>query len=74
VNQTQLISENNSLGISKPALVVRFNTINPQNAIEDAIKDLVQNSFRHKNQTVVVTGLLLVGDRIVDAVQMRVVG
>ena len=55
-------------------LVVPFDMINPQNTIEDAIRELTKQNLLLKNQTVVVIGSLLVGDQIVDAVQMRVVG
>lgn len=52
-------------------LVVPFDMINPENTIEDALKELVQNGHVLKGQTVVVIGSILVGDQIVDAVQMR---
>jgi pyruvate kinase len=54
-------------------LVVPFDMINPQNTIEDAIKELAEKDLLRKNQTVVVIGSILVGDQIVDAVQMRTV-
>jgi pyruvate kinase len=54
-------------------LVVPFDMINPENTIEDALKDLIQRNLLQKNQTVVVIGSILVGDQIVDAVQMRTV-
>jgi hypothetical protein len=47
--------------------------INPENTIEAALKALVQQGRLHKNATVVVIGSILVGEQIVDAVQMRVV-
>lgn len=55
-------------------LVVPFDMINPENTIEDAIKELLQKGHLTKGQTVVVIGSILVGDQVVDAVQMRVVG
>ena len=55
-------------------LVVPFDMINPENTIEDALKSLRQQGLLEKNQTVVVIGAILVGDQVVDAVQMRVVG
>src|SRR5215469_9681912 len=53
--------------------VVPFDMINPENTIEAALKALVQQGRLHKNATVVVIGSILVGEQIVDAVQMRVV-
>jgi pyruvate kinase len=52
-------------------LVVPFDMINPENTIEDALKELIQKGHVLKGQTVVVIGSILVGDQIVDAVQMR---
>ncbi|TAL01074.1 MAG: pyruvate kinase [Verrucomicrobia bacterium] len=54
-------------------LVVPFDMINPENTIEPAIKEMVGNGLLHAGQTVVVIGSILVGEQIVDAVQMRVV-
>ena len=54
-------------------VVVPFDMINPENTIEDALKELVQRKLLQKNQTVVVIGSILVGEQIVDAVQMRTV-
>ena len=53
--------------------VVPFDMINPENTIEAALKALLQQGRLHKNATVVVIGSILVGEQIVDAVQMRVV-
>ncbi|HXS68283.1 MAG TPA: pyruvate kinase [Candidatus Polarisedimenticolia bacterium] len=53
--------------------VVPFDMINPENTIESAIKTLLESGRLHKGATVVVIGSILVGDQIVDAVQMRVV-
>jgi pyruvate kinase len=55
------------------SFVVPFDLINPENTIEAALKMLVEQGRLHKNQTVVIVGSILVGDQIVDAVQMRVV-
>lgn len=55
-------------------LVVPFDMINPENTINDAITELLQKGHLAKGQTLVVIGSILVGDQIVDAVQMRVVG
>lgn len=54
-------------------LVVPFDMINPENTIEPAIKQMARNGLLHKGQTVVVIGSILVGEQIVDAVQMRTV-
>jgi pyruvate kinase len=53
--------------------VVPFDMINPENTIEAAIKTLLARGRLHKGATIVVIGSILVGDQIVDAVQMRVV-
>jgi len=53
--------------------VVPFDLINPENTIEAALKILVEQGRLQKGQTVVIVGSILVGDQIVDAVQMRVV-
>jgi len=53
--------------------VVPFDLINPENTIETSLKILVEQSRLRKGTTVVIIGSILVGDQIVDAVQMRVV-
>lgn len=53
--------------------VVPFDMINPENTIEPAIKHIVSKGLLTKGQTVVVIGSILVGEQIVDAVQMRTV-
>ncbi|HEV2208703.1 MAG TPA: pyruvate kinase [Verrucomicrobiae bacterium] len=53
--------------------VVPFDVINPENTIEAALKTLSQESRLSAGNTVVVIGSIVVGDQIVDAVQMRVV-
>ncbi|MFO1475662.1 MAG: pyruvate kinase [Verrucomicrobiota bacterium] len=62
-----------SLSYGVTPLVSTFDLINPENTIESALKLLVDEGRLHKNTTVVVIGSILVGDQIVDAVQMRVV-
>jgi pyruvate kinase len=54
-------------------LVVQFDVINPENTIEMALKDLLQQGQIHSGATVVIISSILSGDQIVDAVQMRVV-
>jgi pyruvate kinase len=53
--------------------VVPFDLINPENTIDDALKSLSRMNCLHAGNTVVVIGSVLVGEQIVDAVQMRVV-
>jgi pyruvate kinase len=53
--------------------VVPFDLINPENTIEAALKILVEQGRLHQGTTVVIIGSILVGEQIVDAVQMRVV-
>jgi len=47
--------------------------INPENIIEAALKSLVEQGHLKPGATVVIVGSILVGEQIVDAVQMRVV-
>ncbi len=53
--------------------VVDFDLINPENTIEAALKTLVEQNRLRTGTTIVVIGSILVGEQIVDAVQMRVV-
>src|SRR6185369_7270520 len=53
--------------------VVPFDLINPENTIEASLKMLIEQGRLHKGTTVVIIGSILVGDQIVDAIQMRVV-
>ena len=53
--------------------VVEFDLINPENTIEAALKSLVAQGRLHTGTTVVIIGSIMVGEQIVDAVQMRVV-
>jgi pyruvate kinase len=53
--------------------VVDFDFINPQNTIEMALKNLVDQGRLHTGASVVVIGAISVGTEIVDTVQMRVV-
>jgi pyruvate kinase len=55
------------------SFVVPFDMINPENTIEAALKSLLAQGRLHKGATVVVIGSILVGEQIVDAVQMRTV-
>jgi pyruvate kinase len=53
--------------------VVAFDLIEPQNTIETALKTLVEKGRLRTGNTVVIIGLIMVGEQIVDAVQMRVI-
>jgi pyruvate kinase len=53
--------------------VVPFDLINPENTIETSLKILVEQGRLRKGTTVVIIGSILVGEQIVDAVQMRIV-
>ena len=53
--------------------VIPFDLINPENTIEAALTALAEQRQLDKGNTVVIIGSILVGDQIVDAVQMRVV-
>lgn len=54
-------------------LVVPFDLINPENTIEGALKSLVAQGHLRTGSMTVVIGSVLIGEQIVDAVQMRVV-
>ncbi len=53
--------------------VIPFDLINPENTIDGALKHLVARGKLKAGNTVVIIGSILVGEQIVDAVQMRVV-
>jgi len=53
--------------------VVPFDLINPENTIEAALKSLKAQGRLKTGATAVIVGSILVGEQIVDAVQMRVV-
>jgi hypothetical protein len=53
--------------------VVPFDLLEPQNTIETALKVLMKKGRLRKGSTVVIIGLIMAGEEIVDAVQMRVV-
>ena len=62
-----------TLSYSVTPVVVPFDMINPENTIETALKTLAGQGCVRKGTTVVVIGSILVGEQIVDAVQMRTV-
>ena len=62
-----------SLSWGVTPMVIPFDMINPQNTIESALKIMIEGGHLKKGNTVVIIGSILVGDQIVDAVQMRVV-
>jgi pyruvate kinase len=62
-----------SLSWGVTPMVIPFDLINPQNTIETAFKIMVADGHLKKGQTAVIIGSILVGDQIVEAVQMRVV-
>ena len=53
--------------------VVPFDLLEPQNTIETALKFLVKEGRLRTGSTVVIIGLIMAGEEIVDAVQMRVI-
>ena len=52
--------------------VIPFDLFNPQNTIETALQTLMKQGQLRPGSTVVIIGLIMVGEEIVDAVQMRV--
>jgi pyruvate kinase len=53
--------------------LMEFDFINPQNTIEMALTNLVEQGHLSKGASVVIIGAISVGTEIVDTVQMRVV-
>jgi hypothetical protein len=51
--------------------VVPFDLINPENTVETALKTLIEQGRLHRGNNIVIIGLTLVGEQIVDAVHMR---
>jgi pyruvate kinase len=51
--------------------VVPFDLINPENTVETALKTLVEQRRIHRGNNIVIIGLTMVGEQIVDAVHMR---
>lgn len=62
-----------TLGWGIVPFAVPFDMINPENTIDGAIKSLRVQGRLTEGSTVVVIGSIMVGEQIVDAVQMRVV-
>jgi hypothetical protein len=52
---------------------MEFDFIEPQNTIENALKNLTAQGRLEKGETVVIIGAISVGTEIVDAVQMRTI-
>jgi pyruvate kinase len=67
------VAQGLSLSWGVTPFVVAFDLINPENTIEAALKSLLEQGRLHRGTTVVIIGSILVGDQVVDAVQMRVV-
>jgi pyruvate kinase len=53
--------------------VMPFDFIDPQNTVENALKNLAEEGRLQRGSTVVIIGAINVGTEIVDAVQMRIV-
>ena len=62
-----------SLSWGVTPVVIPFDLINPMNTIDTALETLVAQEQLKPGHTVVIVSSILVGDQIVDAVQMRVV-
>ena len=62
-----------SLSWGVTPVVIPFDLINPTNTIGTALDTLVAQGHVKPGHTVVIVSSILVGDQIVDAVQMRVV-
>lgn len=53
--------------------VVPFDLLNPENTIETSLPILFREGHLAKGATIVIIGSIVIGEQIVDAVQMRVV-
>jgi pyruvate kinase len=62
-----------TLSCAVTPFVVAFDMINPENTIDVALKMLAEQGRLRPGNTVVIISSILVGEQIVDAVQMRVV-
>jgi pyruvate kinase len=62
-----------SLSWGVTPFLVPFDLVNPENTIEASLKFLSQAGRLRPGATVVIIGSILVGEQIVDAVQMRTV-
>jgi pyruvate kinase len=71
--ETQKIANELAISWGVTAFVMEFDFINPQNTIENALKDLTEQGRLRSGTTVVIIGAISVGTEIVDAVQMRTV-
>jgi pyruvate kinase len=67
------IARSLSLSWGVTPLVIPFDLINPENTIETALKLMVDEGHLNQGTTAVIIGSIMVGDQIVDAVQMRLV-
>jgi pyruvate kinase len=71
--ETQKIANELAISWGVTSFVMEFDFINPQNTIENALKDLTEQGRLRPGTTVVIIGAISVGTEIVDAVQMRTV-
>ena len=62
-----------SLSWGVTPFITEFDFINPQNTIENSLKELTDQGYLRPGDTVVIIGAISVGTEIVDAVQMRVI-
>jgi pyruvate kinase len=68
---SQAVARGLSLCWGVTPFVVPFDLINPENTIETALESLSARGKLHVGNTIVIIGSILVGEKIVDAVQMR---
>lgn len=69
---TQEVARRLSLNWGVIPMVVPFDLLNPENTIQASLQELVKEGHLRQGQTAVVVGSILIGEQIVDAVQMRV--
>jgi pyruvate kinase len=71
--ETEKVASQMMLSWGVTPFVMPFDFINPQNTIETALKNLVEQGRLESGATVVIIGAISVGTEIVDAVQMRTI-
>jgi pyruvate kinase len=74
VCESETVARSLALRWGVTPVVSRFSESNPEETINDAFQMLVERGLIHSGNTVVVIGSVSVGEEIVDAVQMRIVG
>lgn len=70
--ESERVARSLSLSWAVTAVVIPFNHVDPAKTMSAAFEVLMKQDLLHKGNTVVIVGAISSDDRIVDAVQMRV--